>query len=98
MRSPSVVEVQVGAQAGLGDGYRVISLEIDLLIFDALPEPFNEHVVTPASLAIHADLDTVFLEQSGELAAGELATLIGVEYLRPAVTSNCFTHRVQAEI
>jgi hypothetical protein len=40
----------------------------------------------------------VFLEQPGELTAGELAALIGVEDLRPAVANNGFPQRVQAEV
>lgn len=32
-----------------------------------------------------ADLDCVGPEQTGELAAGKLAALVGVEYLGPAI-------------
>ncbi|KFB76002.1 MAG: hypothetical protein AW06_002927 [Candidatus Accumulibacter cognatus] len=38
------------------------------------------------------------LEQTGEFAAGELATLISVEDLRAAVAVDGFPHRVQTEV
>src|SRR5665213_1678313 len=50
-----VVEVQIPAErcAGLGDA--VIGLQIDFLVFDRAPEPFDEDVVAPGALAVHAD-------------------------------------------
>ena len=98
MRSAGVVEIQVAPQVGLGIGHRVVSLEIDLLVLDAFPESFDKDVVTPAALAIHADPDSVILQQPGEIAAGELATLIGVEDIRLAETRDGFADRLQTEI
>jgi hypothetical protein len=34
-------------------------MQVDLLILDAFPEPFDEHVVDPAALSIHALLDLI---------------------------------------
>jgi hypothetical protein len=36
-------------------------VEIHLLVFDAFPESFHEHVVAPAAFPVHADLDAVLL-------------------------------------
>jgi hypothetical protein len=54
------------------------------------PGPFDKHVVAPGRLAIHADRGLVLQQQPGEVAAGELAALIGVENLRPAVPGERF--------
>ena len=59
--------------------------EVDALVFDAAPEPFHEDVVMVAALAVHADPDTVFLENACKGFTGELDTLIGVEDLRRAM-------------
>jgi hypothetical protein len=31
---------------------------VDFFVFEAAPEPFDEHVVDPTAFAVHADLDT----------------------------------------
>ena len=82
MFPPLVVELHPtsDAFAGLGDG--VVGGEIDFLVFQATPEPFDEHVVHPAAFAIHADADIGVFERLREVLAGELASLVGVEDLR----------------
>ena len=50
-----------------------------LFICDPPPVPFDEYVIPPAALAIHADGDVVVRQESRELLARELAALIGVE-------------------
>ena len=61
-------------------------MQIDLFVCDALPEPFYEDVVTPASCAVHADLDAMVFQQTSTLKAGELAPLVGVETVGCAST------------
>ena len=39
-----VVEVEPGADAGLGLGDRRVSVEVDLLVFEAAPQPLDEDV------------------------------------------------------
>jgi len=51
------VEIPINRALRLTDGF--IGSQIDLLRFDALPQPLNEDVVSPGSFAIHADGDTV---------------------------------------
>ena len=60
-------------------------MQVDVLVFHALPQPFNEHVVYPPTLAIHADFNIVVLERLGEAFARELISLVGVEDLRPTI-------------
>jgi len=50
MWATAIVEVEISADraAGLADAF--ISSQIDLLVFDATPQPLNEHVVPPSPL------------------------------------------------
>ena len=80
-----VVKVQPGADAGLGFGYCRISVEVDLLVFETAPQPLDEDVVHAPALAVHADHDPVPFQGAGEIVASELAALVGIEDLRPAI-------------
>ncbi|MEY3121517.1 MAG: hypothetical protein RI993_342 [Pseudomonadota bacterium] len=42
-------------------------------------------IAAPATFAVHADLDTVILQQSSEFQAGELAPLVSIEDVRLAI-------------
>jgi hypothetical protein len=37
-------------------------MQIHLLIFDALPEPLDKHIVAPTAFPVHADLDAVVFQ------------------------------------
>ena len=54
-----VVKSQVACQALFGCTDRIVGMQIYLLVFDALPEPFHEYVIPPAAFAVHAELDPV---------------------------------------
>ena len=43
------------------------------------PQALDEDVVVAAPTSIHADLDPVVAQHLGELVAGELRALIGIE-------------------
>src|SRR5215217_7396216 len=94
MRPAGVVEAEIAADRGTGLGDRVVSSEVDLLVLDRSPQPLDEDVVAPSALAVHADGDLVPGQHTGEGLAGELAALIGVEDLRPAVTGERFFQRL----
>jgi hypothetical protein len=66
MRSAAMVEIEIPSDRAscLADG--LISSQIDFPVFDAAPEPFDEHVVAPGPFAIHADGDAVVGEHAGE--------------------------------
>src|SRR5215216_3886867 len=85
MRALAVVEIQIPADRGARLGDAVVGPQMDLLVFDRTPEPLDEHVVAPCPLAVHADRNGVVEEQAGEVLAGELAALVGVENLGLAV-------------
>src|SRR5438552_8446069 len=97
MGPSSVVKVEILADrmSRLADGF--VGSQIDLLVFDAAPQPFDEHVVSPSALAVHADRDAVAGEDAGEGRPGELAALVGVEDLRLAVTGHRVLQRLDAE-
>src|SRR6266498_1470890 len=97
MGPSSVVEVEIPADrmSRLADGF--VGPQIDLLVFDAAPQPLDEDVVPPGALAVHADGDGVFDQHAGEGRPRELATLIRVEDLRLAVASESVFERLDAE-
>ena len=87
MWTPAIIKVQVAADRSAGLANAVVGIEINLLVFNAAPQPLDEHVVPPGALAVHADGDPVFDQNASECRAGELAALIRVEDIRLAVTS-----------
>lgn len=79
MKSFVVLELEVFAQAldGLGDA--IIVLQVDFLIFDTAPEPFNEDVVRCSTASVHTDGDLSLFENADKSTTGELNTLIRIE-------------------
>ena len=77
-----IIEVEVFSKRSSCFGYGCVGLEIHLIVFDGAPQPFDEHVVPPTALAVHADVDRVGLQAVCEGLGGELRPLVGVEDLR----------------
>lgn len=98
VRALRVVEVQIRFQAALGLRYGIVSFQVDLLVFDGTPQPLNKHVVSPAPLAIHADPDTLMMQQASKFLAGKLAALIRVKNLWGALFCQGFVDCIQAEV
>ena len=67
-----VVKVQPGVDAGLGFGNSRISMEVDLFVFEAAPQPLDKDVVHAPALVVHADHDAMPLQGAGKIVAGEL--------------------------
>jgi len=65
---------------------RLKSMQVNALVLQGAPEPFDHHVIHPAPLAVHGDANPSILEDGDESVAGELASLIGVENLGCTVT------------
>src|SRR5205823_7405677 len=86
MGPSSVIKVEIPADRMSRLADRFVGSQIDLLVFDAAPQPLDEHVVSPCTLAVHADGDAVAGEQAGEGRTGELRALISVEDVGLAVT------------
>jgi len=93
-----IIEGEVPFQALVCRVDRLLGGQIDRLVFDALPESFHAHVVPPTPFPVHANLDAVVGQESRELLAGELASLIGVEDGRGAIPGDRLLHRVEAEL
>ena len=98
VRSGLVVERQVALQALVRCADGLIGVQIDLLVFDALPESFHKHVVPPTPFPVHADLDAVVFQEPRELQAGELAPLIGIEDLGRAIAGHGVLDRLYAMV
>src|SRR3979409_1389701 len=62
-----VVKFQPGANTGLGFGHSRISMEVNLLIFEAAPQPLDEDVVHTPALAVHPDHDPVPVQGTGQV-------------------------------
>ncbi len=80
-----VVQVDVLSDEAPGMTDRLVRFQVDLLVLDAAPDPLNEPVVAPASLAVHRQPHAAAQHGLGERARRELATLIGVHYVRRSV-------------
>ena len=72
-------------------------VQIDRLVLERPPEALDEDVVHVAALAIHGDTDVGIPERAGEVEAGELAALIRIEDLRPAVSGQRLVQGLDAE-
>src|SRR5215217_8804526 len=77
------------------------SISLEIVVADALvdiaAEPLDEDVVSPGALAVHADGDTSFEQHAGEVVAGELRALIGVEDLGLAMPGERLLQSLDAE-
>ena len=69
--------------SGFGSVLKVV--QVDTLVFEGAPETLNEDIVDPPTLAIHRYPYPGAFEYLGEVLAGELAPLVGVEDLGRAV-------------
>src|SRR5215210_2864116 len=72
-------------------------VQVDTLVFQAAPQPLDEHVVHPTAFAVHRYPYLRIPQDLCELRRGELAALVGVENLRPAVTGQGVLQRLDAE-
>src|SRR5436309_5415737 len=66
MWTAAIIEVEVTADRVPRLANAFVGPQIYLLVFDAAPQPLDEHVVPPCSFAIHADCDAVAGERAGE--------------------------------
>ena len=64
MRAQSIVKIQISAERGARHADAVVSVQVDLFVFDRFPDALDEDILAPCALAIHADRDFVG-EQNG---------------------------------
>ena len=76
-----VVELEVGGDTLPRLGHVLVGFEVDLLVLETAPEPFDEDVIGKAAAAVHADGNPMGAQHAGEVVVGELAALVGVEDL-----------------
>src|SRR5512135_310883 len=97
MRARRVVEVEVPRQAGPGLRNAVVGVQVHLFVLQRLPQPLDEDVVAPGSLAIHADLHAKGRQRVCEGLGGELAALVTVEDLGLPILGQSLLQRLYAE-
>jgi len=76
---------------------RVVGVQVDLLLFDGLPNTLDEDIAASGSAAVHADSDFISLQPPGEGFAGELRALNGVEDFRFFILRKGFFQRLDKE-
>src|SRR6266478_9878834 len=97
VRALEIVKGHPRSDAGFGLAAVGIALEVDVLVLQAAPQTFDEHVVHPTPAAVHGDLDVCRHQRAGEGRAGELAALVGVEDFWFAEASQRFLQCRHAE-
>src|SRR5689334_12002784 len=79
MRTSQIIPVEeLGKAALLFDAVGRWA-QVDPFVLHRPPQALDKDVVVAAPASIHADLDPVIPQHRGELVAGELRTLIGIE-------------------
>ena len=91
VRADPVTDQAPGRQA-VGD-----LVQVDRLVFERAPQPFDEDIVHEPAPAIHRDAHARRLQARGERHAGELAALVGVEDLRRIVPGQGLVKSLDAE-
>ncbi len=98
MWAAGVVEVQIASQGAPGLRAGVLGPQVNFLVLDGAPQSLDEDIVSPATLAVHADTDVVLLEQVGKCQRRELTALVGIEDLWRAVLVDGIDHGIQTEL
>src|SRR5438477_4831054 len=79
MRTPQIIPVEeLGKAALLFDAVGRWT-QVDPFVLHGPPQALDKDVVVAAPASIHADLDPAIPQHRGELVAGELRALIGIE-------------------
>ena len=88
MGPSGIVKLEVPPESSSGFRDRFVGSQVHLLVLDALPQSFDEHIILPASLPVHADLDPIGFQQAGEgitVKGGEIMYHLGGRALRCGV-------------
>ena len=75
MRSAPVVECHIAVQPAMRLRDATGGAQIDFLVFDRPPEPFDKDIVAPRALAVHANRDLGVLQGREKGNGGERAAL-----------------------
>ena len=75
-----VIEPEVVRQPPFKFGHSGKVTEINILVFHAVPEPFDIDIIQSPATAVHVGQNLAAEQPTSEVTAGELAVLISVEY------------------
>ena len=98
MRSAPIIEGQIAVQPAPRLRDTAIGPEVDFLIFDRPPQPFDHDIVAPRALAVHANRDLGRLQGHQKGPRGELAALIRVHDLWRAMPRQGVAERFHARL
>ena len=76
-----IEELEVPMQALIRKNAILDSIQVDVLVLGAPPQPLNKDVVDGLALSVHADPDIFFLQQGDIRLNTELAPLVAVQDL-----------------
>ncbi len=83
-----VVDSQIPRQLISSVSVTRVRSQVRVFIFYSSPKSFNQHAVSPASRAFHADLDSVVLQDLDELETRDLTALVGTHDFRDPIFGN----------
>ena len=77
MRADGVAKAEMAAKTGPVFRHAGMGVQIELLVFDAAPQPLDEDIVAPGSFPVHAGLDAMARQHAGKFVAGDPGTSPG---------------------
>jgi len=80
-----VVSVEVNTQATVSVKHRWIFHDVDVVVFDRPPQPFDKNIVKDQSSSVHADFDLVLEQHLDERHRRKLDALVAVENIRTSI-------------
>jgi hypothetical protein len=96
--SDLVLEPQILAKTTAGVGGALVSPQIHLFASHRSPKLCNEHIVLPASLAVHADVGFLVFQRIDEIETRRLTALTRVHNRRDAVFCNSLAQHRDMEL
>ena len=93
MKPVLIVKVEIISQSTRSRSHRIIVVEINLLILDTAPKPFNEDIVKIAASAVPTDGNISGFESIGKGIRSELTALVIIEYQRSRLAKSTFESR-----
>ena len=82
MKPLGVIEVYIALDSETQLRQTDIIFDFDVFIFQRPPETLHLCIVAAASVPVHTDLNSIFLQFSDELITGLLAALVGIKDFR----------------
>src|ERR1700751_3479677 len=97
MRTSQIIPVKKRAKAALLFDAVGRWTQVDPFVLHGPPQALDEDVVVAAPASVHADLDPAIPRHLGELVAGELRALIGIEDVGLAEPGEGLAQRLDTE-